>query len=131
MHTTKFEVSVPSASSATAPFITQPLHGIIDSISYVEPPEAGIAYDSGVDFTITNARTGETIWTENNVNASETIRPRPFAQKTDGTVLLYTTGEEVPTEGFMLANESLSFALANAGTDKTGVFIVRLKGEKG
>ncbi len=127
MSVSKHSVTVKSVNLAAVPKFSEKLSGIIHSITYVKNADGAIAFTDSVDFRITNEETGETIWSEDAVNASETIYPRPFAQKTDGTVLLYATGEEVPVEGFMLFDQRVKFVVIDPGTLKSGIFLIHLK----
>jgi hypothetical protein len=53
-------------------------------------------------------------------NTDVTYYPRAFAQKIDGTNLLYTTGEEVPTEFVVTGRLKLTIA---SGTDTQEVTV--------
>lgn len=73
-------------------------------------------FADGVDFTITTKDTGQTVWTETDVNASKTVRPRALLQSTAGADLtaiydfVYACGEVV------------SIAIAQAVAGQTGTF---------
>lgn len=114
---------VTSAALAATPEYSVEGNGFIHSITYLKDTDAG--FGNNPTFLITNETTGETLWTEANVNASETIYPRPFAMKNTGAVLLFAAGEEVPS-GFVLANERIKFVITSGGTSKKGTFIVHL-----
>lgn len=53
------------------------------------------------------------------------VYPRAFAQKVDGTTLLYTTGEEVPVEFAIHGRVRLSIASGTAGQEVTVFLNVR------
>jgi len=50
-------------------------------------------------------------------NTDATFYPRAFAQKIDGTTLLYTTGEEVPVE--FVVNGRLKLSIASGTATQT------------
>lgn len=127
-----YSLEVLSANLAANPAETPGLDGFLHSISYVKDPDTNAAFDTDVDFRITLDDSGEAVWTEDDVNASETIYPRPIAQKIDGTELLYATGEEVPVGGgFLLANTKIKVVVIAPGTAKRGTFIFKLVGKRG
>ena len=123
----KETVIVTSAHVVATPKFSNKLSGIIHAIAYVKHPDSAIAFDNGVDFTIKNKETGEEIWRQDDVDLSVTRYPRPFAQTPGGADLLYTAGEEVPVEGFMIVDQELELFIAQPGTDKQGTFIIYLK----
>ena len=98
-----------------------PFTGYLDSITYTKASSGG--YTDGVDFTITHEGTGENIWVDTNINASETVRPRVITQHTDGAA--NTT--LVIRERFYFVNERIKIVLAAAGASKTGTFTARIR----
>ena len=127
MSVSKHSVLVVSANLAADPAFSLPLNGILHSITYVKNADGAIAFTDGVDFTISNEETTEEYWREDDVNATETLYPRPLAQKKDGTLLLYETGNEVATEGFLLSDQRVKFVVASPGTLKRGTFLIHLR----
>lgn len=73
-------------------------------------------YADGVVFAITAERSGLTIWSESDVNASKTVFPRVAASDTTG-VPSGVIGVVPP-----LANERLSIVISNGGNEKAGNF---------
>src|SRR5689334_15742205 len=90
MGTRRFTVSVTTASDGSATAYSPYLSGRLSAIHYVKPGAA--SYTDGVDFTITAEATGETLWTESNVNASATRYPRAATHSTAGVAALYASG---------------------------------------
>jgi len=70
-------------------------------------------YANGVDFTITNETTGETIWAQSNVNASVSVRPR-----------LATHNNDYPA----LARHRIKIVVAQGGASKIGAFLFVVDG---
>lgn len=64
----RFEVAVTTIADGSATAYTPNFTGKLSQIRYVKTD-----YAAGVDFTITSEATGETIWTQADVNASATV----------------------------------------------------------
>jgi hypothetical protein len=85
------------------------LNGKVSQIRYVKTD-----YANGVDFTITAEATGETIWSQLNVNASVTVAPRQAIHDTAGVAGLYAAGA--------LANDRVKIVVAQGGVSTSGTF---------
>jgi len=98
--------------SATAylPVVT----GRIHSLAYTK-----VDFADGVDFTITAEATGQSIWTDQNINASETVYP--LAAGNLGATGAASTLTEVP---IVLANDRVKIVIAAGGNVKTGTFTI-------
>jgi len=81
-------------------------------------------FDNGVDFTITGDSSGETIWTESNVNAAKTVRPRVATHDTAGVASLYAAAGEPVETPVVVANERIKVVIAQGGNVKTGKITV-------
>lgn len=91
-------------------------HGKIITVRYVKADFA-----DGVDFTITLEATGETVWTDTNINNSETVAPRQPTHSTAGVASLYDTISSEPVEDHIyLANDRIKCVIASGGATKTG-----------
>lgn len=93
--------------------------GAVHSIKYLK-----VDYDNGVDFTITNETTGETIWTQSNVNATAVVAPRQATHGTDGTATLYAAGGTAVQTPVLLANQRIKIVIAQGGNAKSGTFYI-------
>lgn len=96
------------------------LNGKILSMIYTKDD-----FTDGVDFTITSETTAQTIWTESNVNASETIVPMQAAYTTAGVAaLVYNDGTRtVPLYApVYLAHERIKIVIASGGNATSGTF---------
>lgn len=108
--------SIGDGSGTTySPYIT----GYIKSVQYVKTD-----YADGVDFTITSEATGETIWTQTDVNAAVTVRPRAATHTTAGAVSLYVAAGTGVFDQVALARDRIKFVVAQAGATKSGAFVV-------
>lgn len=108
------EVTTIADGSATA--YSDTITGKISQIRYVKADFA-----SGVDFTITSEATGETIWTQLDVNASVTVAPRQATHSTAGVASLYAATYAV-LDKIALANDRVKIVIASGGNAKTGTF---------
>lgn len=110
-------VTTDAAGDATA--YTPVVTGRVLSISYVKTDFA-----DGVDFTITSEATGQSLWTDTNINATETVCPmQPTADGTGAASLYAAAGEPVET-GIYVANDRVKIVVASGGDTKVGTFHV-------
>lgn len=106
--TLRANVTTDSSGNATvylsqagqSPYPLAPLGGMwrVQTISYIKNEFA-----SGVDFAITEYETGQSIWTETNVDASETN-----------------------TDGVTIADSQIKIAITSGGNTKSGQFVFHL-----
>lgn len=115
----RFVVTVTTASDGSATAYTPYLSGYINAIEYIKAD-----YTDGVDFTITAEATGETIWTEANVNAAKVCLPRAATHSTAGVAALYASGGTAVLERIALGRDRVKIVLAQGGATKTGAFHV-------
>jgi hypothetical protein len=101
------------SATAYSPMIT----GKISQIRYVKTDFA-----NGVDFTITAEATGETIWTETNVDASKTVAPRQATHSTAGVAAVFAAAGEAVLDKIALAKDRVKIVIANGGDKKSGTF---------
>lgn len=106
-------VTTAANGSATA-YSPAGITGRIHAIVYVKTD-----FDVGVDFTITLEATGESLWTDTNIDASETVYP---VQKANlGGTGAASTILEVP---IIAANDRVKIVIAAGGNAKSGTFYV-------
>jgi hypothetical protein len=102
------------AATAYAPRLTGRIHAII-----YEKTD----FDNGVDFTITAEATAESIWAENNVNASKVCYPRPQVHDASGTAKTYD-GTRAVGEPVVIVDDRVKIVIAQGGASKTGTFYI-------
>lgn len=120
MHAKRYTVTVTTASDGTATAYTSAnVNGPVLSIQYVKTD-----FDNGVDFTITGETTGLGLWTDTNVNASETVAPRQPVHDQVGAALLYAAGGTAQVDYVYLADERVKIIIAQGGNVKSGTFHV-------
>lgn len=118
-HVQRHVVTVTTASDGTATAYTPTVTGMISHIAYVKTDFA-----NGVDFTITAEATGETIWTQTDVNASVVTAPRQASHSTAGAAALYAGGGSAVLVPIYVANDRVKIVIAQGGATKTGTFHV-------
>jgi hypothetical protein len=118
MHVQTFAVTVTTASDGTATAYTDQINGLISQIRYVKTDFA-----NGVDFTITAEATGETLWAENDVNASATRAPRQATHSTAGVASLYAAAGQAVNDMIAVSGR-VKIVIASGGDTKTGTFYV-------
>ncbi len=117
MYTERHTVSVTTASDGSATAYTEVLSGKIYGIRYVKGDFA-----DGVDFTITLEATGETLWTQSDVNASVSKYPAVQVNKTDGVAAV--SGVDPVLDRIIASLDRVKILIASGGDAKTGTFHV-------
>lgn len=115
----KHTVTLTSNGSQVGTGYSPYISGYIESIQYVKTD-----YTDGVDFTITAEATGETIWTETDVNAAKVVRPRAPTHSTAGVAALYAAAGTAVNDRIALGRDRVKIVLAQAGASKTGAFVI-------
>lgn len=113
----RFNVPVTTAADGTATVYSPFLSGYIQTIQYVKDD-----FVDGVDFTITAEATGETIWTESNVNAAVVKAPRQATHSTAGVAALYASGGVAVNDRIALARDRVKIVIAQGGNATSGAF---------
>lgn len=107
-HTIVVEVNASGAAVAYSP---PGLTGRIHSISYEKDD-----YADTVDWAIVLEETGESLWTDTNITASETVYPMAPANLGTGAA---SSLSEVP---IVAANDRVKFTISNGGVSTSGIF---------
>lgn len=115
----RFTVPVICASDGSATVYTPYLSGYLHQIQYVKTN-----FTDGVDFTITAEATGETLWTESNVNAAAVKAPRQATHSTAGVAALYAAGGTAVLDRIALSRDRVKIVIASGGNATTGSFTV-------
>jgi hypothetical protein len=112
-------VTVDAAGAATAYLPSSgKCRGLLESIQYEK-----VDFADGVDFTITDEETGESLWTDTNINASEIVRPRAPTHDQAGAAKLYASGGTAVGEKIALVSR-IKIVIAAGGVSKSGIFRV-------
>lgn len=118
----RITVPVTTNGSGAATEYSPVVTGKISAIHYVKTD-----FTDGVDFTITAEATGETLWAQENVNASVAVAPRQATHSTAGVAALFAAGGSAVLDKIALANDRVKIVIANGGSAKVGSFIVVLE----
>ena len=81
-------------------------------------------FANGVDFTGTLEATGQTVWTESDVNASKTVAPRQASHSTAGVAAVFASAGEAVLVPIVAVADRLKIVIASGGDTKTGTFTV-------
>lgn len=114
----RFSVSVTTDGSGNATAYSPVVTGRILSIIYVKTD-----YAAGVDFTITAEATGETLWTQSDVNASVVTYPRAAVHDTAG-VAATLNGTQAMRDPVPIAQDRVKIVIGSGGAAKVGTFII-------
>lgn len=109
-YTIVVEVDAAGAATAYSPNIT----GRVHSISYEKDD-----YADTVAWAITLEETGESLWTDTNITASE--RVYPVAPANVGSTGAASSLTEAP---IVAANDRIKFVISNGGVSTSGIFHV-------
>lgn len=119
-NTSRRHVVTATTSSGGAATVYSPyVSGYIESIEYIKDDFA-----DGVDFTITVEGTGENIWTDTNINASEVVRPRAATCSTAGVAALYAGAGQAVNDRIALSRDRVSIVIAQGGNALSGSFAI-------
>lgn len=109
-------VTVTTIADGSATAYSPVITGKLSQIRYVKTDFA-----NGVDFTITSEATGETLWTQVDVNSSATVAPRQATHSSAGVAATYD-GTRAVNDMIALANDRVKIVIAQGGDTKTGAF---------
>jgi len=108
-------VTTDAGGDATA-YTDTPIFGAVWAITYVKTD-----YANGVDFTITGETTTQSLWTDTDINATETVYPRALEN-------VNTSGAQTTTyTPIVLAGERIKIVVAQGGNAKAGTFRIVVK----
>jgi hypothetical protein len=112
MHAERQTIAVVTDEAGAAVVYSDYVTGRIAAIVYSKDDFA-----DGVDFAITLEKTGQSLWTDTNVNASETVYP--LAAGNLGGTGAVSTLTEVP---IIAANDRVKIVISQGGEEKSGLF---------
>lgn len=118
----KYKKTIVVNASGDASVDLDPINGKIVSIQYTKASSGG--YADGVDFVITNKRSGEVIWQEANVNASKIVYPQHTTNKPDGTTNPHGSNVTGIYDYFFLTDDIINIVVDEGGNVTTGDFTV-------
>ncbi|MDP3417858.1 hypothetical protein [Falsiroseomonas sp.] len=120
-HIERHQVSLTTAADGSVVGFSPTITGFVQAVRYVKDEVNGFA--DGVDFALTAEATGETIWSEQDVNASATRAPRQATHSTAGAAALFASGGAAVLAPIGMAADRIRIAVTNGGNAKIGTFI--------
>lgn len=122
----RFVVPVVTEYPGDAEVYSPVLSGKLVSIRYVK--DGDTPFDDGVDFAITAESSGETLWSEEDVNASATRYPRAATHTTAGAAANYDGSSHGVLAKIALSQDRVKIVVDSAGDEKTGTFHITVDG---
>ena len=119
----RFVVPITADASGDATVYTPPINGHLVSFRYVKTNFA-----DGVDFVATLETTGETLWSEDSVNASATRYPRAATHSVAGAPSLYAAAGTGVNGKIAIGGDRIKVVVDGAGNATTGVLHVTVEG---
>ncbi len=119
----RFLVPITVDASGDATVYTPPIYGHLVSFRYVKTDFA-----DGVDFVCTLETTGETLWSEDSVNASATRYPRAATHSTAGAAALYASGGVAVLGRIGIGGDRIKIIVDGGGVSTTGALYVTVDG---
>lgn len=117
MQPQRVTVPVTVDPSGDAEVYTAHLSGRLASVRYVKDDFA-----DGVDFAITVEDTGDTIWTQSDVNDSAAVAPRQATHSTAGVASTYAADMGV-LDYIVLAADRIKIVVDAGGNGTSGTFV--------
>lgn len=118
----RVSVTVTTDAAGAATGVTEVVNGVVSAIEYTK-----VDFDNGSTMTVSQERSGETIWSESSVNASAIRRPRAATHSTAGAAALYAAGGAAVNDKIAVVDSRIKVVIASGGNTKTGTFTVVLE----
>ncbi len=119
----RFVLPITVDASGDAEVYTAPIFGHLVSIRYVKTDFA-----NGVDFVVTAETTGETIWSEEAVDAAATRYPRAATHTVAGVASLYAAAGTAVNGRIALGGDRIKVVVADGGNATTGALHFTIDG---
>lgn len=119
MNLQRYSVTVTTDASGDAVGYTEVAQGLLHSIHYDKPLSGGL---ETATVTVTTDESGQTLWSESNVDASADLAPRQATCDYQHNASLYAAGGEPVEDKFGIARERIKVVIASGGDTKSGTF---------
>lgn len=119
----RFVVPITVDADGDATVYTPAIYGHLVSFRYVKTDFA-----DGVDFVCTLESTGETLWSEDAVNASATRYPRAATHSVAGAASLYASGGTSVNGKIAIGGDRIKIVVDGGGVSKSGTLHVTVDG---
>jgi len=114
MYIERHSVVLATDADGACTAYTDIVTGLLSQISYAKTDFA-----DGVDFVVTVEETGETLWSETNVNASAVRAPRQLTYTSTGSSIAYAATFGV-YDKIAIAKSRIKIVIAQGGDTKSG-----------
>lgn len=121
MYAERHEITLTTNSDGDAIGYIPVSTGRLINLIYTKAAGAA-AYAEGVDFVITAEATGQTLWSELNVDASKTVAPRQATHSTAGVAAVYAGAGEAVRDYIVLVKDRIKIVVDDGGNVKSGTF---------
>jgi hypothetical protein len=115
----KFTIPLVTDSSGNATAYSPYFSGRIEQVQYLKTDFA-----DGVDFTITLDGTGQTVWTQSDVNSATIVSPRLPTHSTAGVASLYASGGTAVQDKIAVSRDRVKVVIGSGGNTKSGSIVV-------
>lgn len=119
----RFPVPLTVDASGDGTGYSSPIYGELESIAYVKTDFA-----NGVDFVITTETGEQTLWAEEDVDASAVRHPRAQTSDNAGAGALYVALGEAVNRRIGISADRVKVVVSNAGDSTSGTFHVTVRG---
>lgn len=119
----RFTVPITVNEDGDAEVYSPKLFGHLVSFRYVKNNFA-----NGVDFVCTLETTGETLWSEEAVDASATRYPRAATHSTAGAAALYASGGVAVLGRIAMGGDRIKIVVADGGVSTSGTLYITIDG---
>ena len=115
----RHSVTLTTDSNGDVTGYTDVVSGRIVTVRYVKDDFA-----DGVDFVVTSEDSTQAIWSQLNVDASQTVAPRQATHSVAGVASLYAGSGEPVEDHIVVANERIKIVVDEGGDTKSGTVII-------
>lgn len=119
----RFVVPITVDASGDATDYSPVIYGHLISFRYVKDDFA-----DGVDFVCTLETTGETLWSEDSVNASATRYPRAATHSTAGAASLYAAAGSAVNGRIGIGGDRIKIVVDGGGVSTSGTLHITVDG---
>lgn len=119
----RFVVPITVDENGDAEVFSPVLSGKLISIRYLKDDFA-----DGVDFAVTAEATGETLWSEESVNANATRHPRAPTHSVAGAASLYVAEGPGVLAPIALSQDRIKIVVADGGNATSGTLHITIDG---
>lgn len=111
----KFSIPLLTDGSGNCTAYSPYFSGKIEQMQYVKTD-----FTDGVDFTITLDGSGQTVWTQSDVNAAVIVNPRLPTHSTAGVASVYAAAGTAVNDKIAVSRDRVKVVIGSGGAAHTG-----------